>query len=154
MTTQPLAKRAAHVVVPLAIGMAIYLFWRSREIHVFPRLAALGLDAPISAIRAFVAPSRAYVPKFVLFNLPDALWSYALGAWLAGAWRSGAAKASWLTGGAAVVIAAEGLQGVGVVPGTFDPIDLVASITGYALALVLASPRTSLRLTTDQQIGA
>ena len=84
MTRQPLATRAAHVVVPLAVGIAIYLFWRSREIHVFPRLAALGLDAPISAIRAFVAPSRAYVPSFVLFNLPDGLWSYALGAWLTG----------------------------------------------------------------------
>ena len=119
----------------------------ARAIHVFPRLAALGLDAPVSAIRAFVAPSRAYLPKFVLYNLPDALWSYALGAWLTGTWRSGAAKAPWLAVGAAVVMAAEGLQGLGILPGTFDPIDLVASIAGYALALVLATPRSLVRLT-------
>jgi hypothetical protein len=83
-------------------------------------------------------PSRA--PALILGSLPDAAWAWAFGAtlslvWLGRPWR---AKAPWLVAGALLALFAEIGQAIGVIPGTFDAIDLVAIALGYAAGALLA----------------
>jgi hypothetical protein len=125
-----------HVVVPLAIGTLAYAAWRSSDVRIvswMSRIAPRGVRALHDA-----GPSRA--PALILGSLPDAAWAWAFGAtlslvWLGRPWR---AKAPWLVAGALLALFAEIGQAIGVIPGTFDAIDLVAIALGYAAGALLA----------------
>ena len=126
-----------HVIVPLAIGTLAYAAWRSTDVRI---VSWMSWAAP-GGVRALhdAGPSRA--PALVLGSLPDAAWAWAFGAalslvWLGRPWRE---KALWLGGGAVLALFAEIGQALGVVPGTFDVLDLVAIALGYAAGATLAS---------------
>jgi hypothetical protein len=131
-------KRAAlHVVLPLVIGLALYMAWRSKEVHVVGFMTRL---APRGA-RAVQGAGASRVPALLMGSLPDALWAWAFGAtmalvWHGAPWRE---KRAWLGAGALVALFAEVGQAVHVVPGTYDVADLVAIAAGYVLGAVLAS---------------
>lgn len=133
-------KRAVvHVALPLAIGLALYAAWRSKEVHVvswLSRVAPRGVDAMQGA-----GTSR--VPSRILGSLPDALWAWAFGAtlalvWLGRPWRE---KRLWLGAGALVALGAELGQAAHVLPGTYDTADLFAIAVGYVLGATLAGRR-------------
>lgn len=62
-----------HVLVPLAIGGAIYVSWRAPTLLVFKWARALGLAPAVTEWRATVEPLRNAMPAWALFSLPDAL---------------------------------------------------------------------------------
>ena len=47
-----------HVVLPLVIGIAIYLLWRSTSLIVFEWLRLFGLLSPVLFSRDLAAPAR------------------------------------------------------------------------------------------------
>jgi hypothetical protein len=73
--------------------------------------------------------------------LPDALWSFAVAQLLLAIWATGprGARAAWLAVGFVLATGWEIAQAAHFVPGTFDPIDLIASAFAYGVAVAVAS---------------
>jgi hypothetical protein len=116
------------------------LFSRGMEPHV-RKLSAIGLDGAARGLRTFTLPIGAHLPRVLRFHFADAAWGWALGASLALVWANepSARRTGWFVAGALLAVAAELAQRVGVLPGTFDPIDLCVSILSYVTAWCLVS---------------
>jgi hypothetical protein len=113
------ARWAAYVALPLVVGASVY----------FVR----GPGASLVHWR------RAHLARMVVGTLPDAAWAFALGATLCLLWRtdSRSGRSAWMAIGGALAVGYEAAQGLGLVPGTFDPLDLFASAAAYVAALLL-----------------
>lgn len=138
------------VVLPLVIGVVIYVAWRKDPVLLVSWLP----DATVRAARSGLGGWA--VPRLVLASGADAAWGWAFGAALALVWRGRKTRARtfWLVTGGAVAAYAEVGQLWGLPPGTFDTVDLIAIVGAYALAafLVLRSASDDPRLR-DPAIG-
>lgn len=133
-----------HVVAPLAAGVLLYLALRAPDIRLFAWMRALSLDPAVAAIRALAAPVRPHTPGWLAGSAPDGAWAYAFGAALGLMWRGAERRRgarAWLAAGAAITAFLEIGQAAGVVPGVFDPLDLVFMLGGYALGWRLPAGR-------------
>ena len=129
----------------LALGAALYL-----ARGVTQGEGALGIELATARLRATVGPWLHGAPAWLRDSGPDAAWSFALACALqliAGSTRSTARATRWHLAGVALAVGYELGQGAGVVRGTFDPLDLLAIVAGYALGLSCSAPSalTSLR---------
>jgi hypothetical protein len=129
-----------HSVLPVLTGGAIYVCWRAQSILMFAWFRRIGLAPLIIRLRDFSAPAGPFLPRWVLFSLPDALWIYALTAFLASFWLNVGnhkLRLAWLSVGFVLGAGAEFGQLVGVVHGTFDPADFFLCLTAFVSALVI-----------------
>jgi hypothetical protein len=129
-----------HAVLPVLIGGVIYVCWRAQSILMFAWFRQIGLDPLIIRLRNFSAPAMSFLPSWFLFSLPDALWVYALTAFLANSWlkvNHQKLRFAWLSVGFILGAGAELGQLVGVVPGTFDLVDFFLCLTAFVSALVI-----------------
>jgi hypothetical protein len=128
-----------HVVLPVALGAAIYVLFRSPRLRVFDWLQAMGLGNAVPAARAWARPAGEHLPEWLLFSAPDGLWVYGLTACLALVWRGAPspARRAWLCAGVALGAGGELGQLAGLVPGVFDPADLLLCVVAGGAAIVL-----------------
>jgi len=110
----------------LLTGAFLYILFRSRNHLAFYAADALGLRNFIDSLRASVADVE--TPEFVRFNLPDCLWStsYILIADFIFREESQWARLKWVSAIPLIGIGSELLQFAGLLPGVYDPLDLVA----------------------------
>ena len=101
----------------------------------------------LRALRVITLPAGAHAPDAIRFHFADAAWGWALGAALSLVWANdpGVRRTGWFVVGAIFVVGTEIAQLAGLMPGTFDPIDIIVSIFAYAAAWRLVS-RAVLRL--------
>ena len=111
------------------------------------------IHAPHTAFDAtLVAFARAHpLPSFVRFSVPDALWQYAFGATMLAMWRG--ERWHWRKTAFAIapVVLGAGIeigQGLGIVQGVFDPLDLLASVVAGVVAVVVHGDLRAHRLAT------
>lgn len=114
-----------HVALPIASGVLVYVGFRSElpaSLAWLPRFAVLRGALPDSFVGVF----------------PDAAWAYALGACLALVWRGSAtwAARAWMLTAPIIAALWELGQRAGIVPGFFDPLDLVFSVVAALAAVV------------------
>ena len=133
---------ATDVVAPVALGASIYLLWRSPALRVFDWVRAAGLGGLLGSMREAVEGIT--LPEVILYSLPDALWTYALTAAMARIWRGRVTlqSAPWLGVGLLIGCGGEGLQLLGLLPGTFDVIDLLLCAAAGLLAFSRSLRRT------------
>lgn len=140
------ARRAlVGVVLPLVLGGAFYVFFRPRRAWFTARLEDVAVLGPaVTKVRTFTTPIGRALPHVVLDTAPDLAWSFALGALLAIVWRGrhARARAVWCVLGLAFALGYEVAQGWHLVPGTFDPFDLVAEAVGYVAGWAALSARS------------
>jgi hypothetical protein len=122
-----------HVGGPLALGALAYVLW--------PR----GIAAEALAARLGAPALHAFLPRppaWLLGHASDALWAYAMGAFVTVLWRDGspAARRTWTGVAYAAVVLAEVAQRFGWLPGTFDPLDLLVASVAFGLAVLVTSP--------------
>lgn len=117
------ARTALLGVAAFALGGLAYPLGRST---LPPALESLGhVVAPV-------------LPPALGLWLPDALWSMSAVLLLAAPWPSTSpGRLWWAWVGAASAVGWELAQGVGMAPGAFDPLDLVASAIAAAVGLLL-----------------
>ena len=134
-----LGRTLLHVALPLVIGTLAYAAWRSSDVRV---VAWLSRIAP-RGVAATQGTGAAHVPAMFVGSLPDAAWAWAFGASLSLVWygRTWREKAAWLGAGALIALFAEIGQAIGIVPGTFDVVDLAAIAVGFAIGAWLAGRR-------------
>ncbi len=128
------------VVLPIVAGGLIYILFRTDTLLMFQWAEAMSLTDLITRSRAAAAPLLPWVPGFVLFSIPDGVWVFSATAFFARLWHDGPLwqRALWI--GAAPVMAIGGELGqiVGLVPGTFDVLDLLAYVAATLGALAVA----------------
>lgn len=123
------------VIAPLVLGAVVYVAWRPTDVVLVGWF-------PVAIVHALRTTLGAWhLPRVLVESAPDLAWAWAFGAALALVWRARPwrAKAPWLAAGLVVAASSEIGQLWGVLPGTFDVIDLAAIVVGYALGAIAAS---------------
>ena len=132
-----------HCGLPVSVGAYVYLAYRSTTLLAYQALARLGLGAALAGLREHAPKLLAPLERELLFTLPDGLWVYALTACMILIWgrRNAGLPSPWILVGFVLGAGGEVGQRVGLVPDTFDILDLAAIILGFAGA-VLLTPQT------------
>ncbi len=116
-----------HVVMPVAVGTAIYIGWRDQQMLVFRWIDAVGANWLV------VRPDIS-LPGWVKNCLPDGCWVYAYTSWMLMIWRR---MNVWVVTGVVLAVGGELGQLVGLVVGTYDNIDMVCYLGGFLLSWVI-----------------
>jgi len=128
-----------HVAFPIFCGAAIYSMWRSKTLLVFTWYRWADFYTPIMSLRSHVSGVRHLVPGPILYSLPDALWVYSFTAFIQYLWAKqprGYGKTLWPLLPVALASGAEVGQFFAMVPGTFDPVDLLAYVVAWKAASI------------------
>lgn len=127
-----------NVFLPLLVGGMVYLAWRTQSLLMFSWADFIGLEHLISALRQFAAPVLPYVPEWILFSLPDAAWVYSITAAYVIVWKTASCPEGlfWISLGCLLGVGGELGQLAGVVPGTFDPVDLIVMLGAAYLSFI------------------
>jgi hypothetical protein len=130
-----------HCVLPMVIGGLVYLTWRSDSLLMFGWARAIGLEGAVEMLRSQFGHHRASVPEWILFSVPDGAWVYSSTAFFGRLWTDGPwpVRFGWIGIGSALAIGGELGQIVGLVPGTFDIVDIVLYIVAAAVAFGFAT---------------
>lgn len=120
-----------HVALPTAAGAMVYLLFRTTSLLVFDWLQALCLLRWTLAARELC--SGIHLPDWLLYCVPDGLWVYAVTGWMCLIWTR-RPPLPWLLIGVVLGVGGELGQLVGVVPGTYQHLDLVFYLLGFFTA--------------------
>jgi len=133
----------------IGLGSLIYICFRPGSLAVFAWAEAVGLDRAVEALRQLCAPIAPHVPEPVVHTLPGALWAAALAHAMGTIWRGSPWRRSlpFLATVPLLALGSELGQGLGLVPGTFDPLDLLSYTGGIGLGFwwALSGRRTAAR---------
>ena len=129
----------AVAVVMLIVGGAIYLLFRTKRLVMFHVTDALGLTDTIDSWRQAV--KGANLPEWCVYVLPNALWSGAYILTMDALLQNHRRTTRLLATGFIPLlgIVAEVMQATGIIPGTFDWLDIAA----YALPYIIYIYKTS-----------
>lgn len=118
----------------MALGGSIYLLFRPTSLVLFSWIERIDLMDWVNALRNSVTFT---LPDWVLYSLPDGLWIYSYILVIV-AIRNFNIRESTLAIFClpTVAIISEFLQLPGIIPGTFDPSDILAYTLGMALGII------------------
>ncbi|PCJ51989.1 MAG: hypothetical protein COA70_13280 [Planctomycetota bacterium] len=135
-----------HVVAPLLFGSLIYVLFRSPSIQLFDWAGGIGMEGMVRNANSWASGTADSLPSWVIFNLPDGLWAYALTASLCLTWaeRPCRERATWLALPLVLTTGSELLQARGIVPGTFDWLDVVTMTCACLVCLFINAPPISI----------
>ena len=136
-----------HVVLPMLVGSLIYACWRDYTLPMFRWFELAGVGPVVQQLRIAATPMQAGLPAWVEYSLPDAIWVYALTAFMALVWKGTnfRVRAMWISAGLLLGAGSELGQLAGYVPGSFDASDFFLCVFAAGLALVLTSERISFK---------
>ena len=119
----------------LLVGGGIYLLFRPEELLMFRVADALGLTPTVRALRTAV--DRWSLPHFVANSLPGGLWAmaYVLLADSLLKRQTAQQRVAVMSVVPLVGAASEVMQGLGMLPGTFDPLDLLCYLAPLLVVL-------------------
>ena len=117
----------------LLTGAVIYLLFRSKNLLGFELLDRIGMEPWADRIRSYTADVK--LPDVVVYSLPGGIWAlgYILVIDSIFGNQSRSTRIVWASVIPLLGVCSEVLQGVGLLPGVFDPWDLVC----YALPFIV-----------------
>jgi hypothetical protein len=139
---------AVHILFPLAVGTTIYVLWRTSDLPMFDWAESAGLTQLIEVSRARWGEVKHGLPPWVIYSLPDALWTYALTISICLIWegREGRSALAWTCLPLVVSVGSEFLQLAGCIPGTFDYRDVYISAGSWFAAVAVMRYRSRVYL--------
>jgi len=142
-SAQPRLAWIAASLAAMLLGGLTYVLHRPESLWMFRWFEALGLDGVVQAMRTAPLARSWRPPEWWVGSAPAALWLASGILALRAAWTgpSDPARPVWLLLLLAAAAAGEIGQAIGVVPGTFDLVDLAAM--GVAAGVALAWTRPS-----------
>jgi len=123
-----------HCVIPLLIGFIIYVLFRDKNIQLFIFFERIGVSNFINNIREHTLPFSEYIPKLILYNLPDAIWVYSFSIIMGIIWYRTRYFIYWLSIGFVLGLSSELCQLFNIIKGTFCRVDLFFNIFAFVLA--------------------
>ena len=124
------SKKIIHIFLSIFAGSMIYILFREKNLLMFKWFKFLKLDFIINFLRDNFYKYRIYIPKSVLFSLPDALWVYSFTMFLSIYFKNRIMLSSIFAGS----IITEILQ-LWFVTGTFDIYDVIYMFVLYLIAM-------------------
>jgi hypothetical protein len=125
-----LKKVILHIALPIFVGSMIYILFREKELLMFNWFNYLKLNFIIDFLRNNFYEYRIYIPKSILFSLPDALWVYSFTMFLSIYFKNRIILSAIFVGS----IITEILQ-LWFVVGTFDIYDVIYMFVLYLIAM-------------------
>lgn len=126
-----------NVVLPLVLGGLIYILFRGEEILMFYVFDWLGLSHFVQQLRTLFATSRQYLPEWVIFSLPNALWLYSMLSFWAEVWKNNFKVAKLLMYSSVVLsLLLELLQIKHWIPGTYSCVDIFFILISFFVFLL------------------
>jgi len=128
----------------LSLAAAIYIVWRTRSLVLFEAIDLLGLSQQVSLIRDSLQTTVQPPSSWVVYSLPAGLWVFGCSCLVLVAYRSSQIiQRIGLTLVLAISSFLELGQLIGCVPGTFDPVDLLAIASGSGGVWVILHLRST-----------
>jgi hypothetical protein len=124
------SKKIIHAFFSMFIGSMIYILFREKRLLMFKWFKFIKLDFVINFLRDSFYKYRIYIPKRVLFSLPDALWVYSFTMFLSIYFKNKIILSSIFVGSMIIEI----LQ-LWFVTGTFDMYDVIYMFILYLIAM-------------------
>ncbi len=124
-------------VASLLLASSTYILFRPMSLLMFQWANALGLLPSIESARFHTRGLKGLLPEWSIYSLPLALWIVSYLLFINAIWfgRKSVARHFWLWLVPLLSIAAEVGQYPRLVPGTFDPVDLLTIIVATGLVL-------------------
>lgn len=124
------SKKIIHAFFSMFIGSMIYILFREKRLLMFKWFKFIKLDFVINFSRDSFYKYRIYIPKNILFSLPDALWVYSFTMFLSIYFKNKIILSSIFVGSMIIEI----LQ-LWFVTGTFDMYDVIYMFILYLIAM-------------------
>jgi hypothetical protein len=153
MTRKRVLFLVLHVLAPVIAGGLIYVRWRDANLLMFRWFRVLRLETVVAWLRTGAAEPTGW-SFWLAYSLPDGLWVYALTALMIFLWRDARSpmKFLWPCLGLLLGAGSELGQLAGIIPGSFDVIDLVVCLFAAGAAVVLTSRRFNARTLSYQGV--
>ena len=153
MTRKPVLFFVLHVLTPVIAGGLIYVRWRDANLLMFKWFRVLGLETIVGWLRVGASEPSGW-SFWLAYSLPDGLWVYALTALMIFLWRDSHSpmKFFWPSLGLLLGAGSELGQLAGIVPGSFDVIDLGVCIFAAMAAMVLTTRKFNTRTVNYQGV--
>jgi hypothetical protein len=124
-----------NVIIPLIIGVLLYVSFRSTSIKMFGWFYNFGFRELTNLIRVFFNPFKKCLPSWIYYSLPDALWVYSFTSIYLILWNNRINY--WLIIPFFFGCLFEIAQSLKIVDGTYDPIDLIFSLIAFILSIFI-----------------
>ncbi len=126
-------------LLSLTLGGCIYLFFRSDTLLMFDWVEKLLPSKSLEAIRTYTLPINKDLPGWVIYSLPDGLWISSYVFLMFSIWGESLSAKSiiWLLLIPIAAMLSEFGQLIDIIPGTFDPLDLICYMIGFCLPALL-----------------
>jgi len=129
------------VVGSLVVGALIYILFRTSSLLVFSWIDLLGLSNIVTDARQLVSPFLKYLPKWVLFSLPDGIWVFSFTFAIFYIWHNSKLKRGmyfWIILPLLLSISGEIGQWLQLVEGTYCHTDVIAYLISWLIAISLS----------------
>lgn len=128
-------------ILPVIVGGLIYLTYRTDSLLMFGWFNKIGLSDTIDLLRSNQLLQNLTIPNWIKFSLPDALWLFSFNYILLTLWNFNLNRQSafWLLLAPTIGLLSEIGQLIGVVPGTFDLVDLLLLLIATLILFLLVN---------------
>ena len=143
-----MTKRIIIGTLPVIVGGLIYLTYRTDTLLMFGWFNKIGLSDTIELLRSNQQMQNLTIPSWVKFSLPDALWLFSFNYVLLTLWNFNLNRQSafWLFLAPTIGLFSEVGQLIGVVPGTFDVMDLLLLLIATLIPSLLVNNFKSIKI--------
>lgn len=130
----------------MTLGGLIYLAWRPVSLRMFTWFESLRLGDCVEQFRCWAQPHQSAYPDWVCMSLPQGLWVLSGCLAMQAIWVGSTQTERWSWCAIVVLLGFFGELGqlTGIVPGTFDAIDLVLVVAAFLVSLVIGRVRSAL----------
>ena len=124
----------------LILGSYLYLKFRSETLLMFKWLENIGLDSIVSSIRNSSIDFNSHQMKHVIFSAPFGMWVISFCCFIGAIWHKDSSVSAiiWRLCVPFVAISSELLQFLGILPGTYDTIDLLVLILSTIIGISIS----------------
>lgn len=133
-----------HVAIPISLGALIYISFRPTNLTVFEWLDRVQLLPLAITIREFIGSNVRFLPDWIKYCFPDALWTYSFTAALAIGVNNGLSKtrlSMYLLLPIGLGVFSEIAQLIGCLSGTYDNMDILSYTLGGLFAYTLLNKK-------------
>jgi hypothetical protein len=125
--------------IALLAGGIIYILFRTSEPVFFNWIRAAGFDNWLSFARNSSLSLTPFLPKWVVYSLPNGLWAFSYALLITVIWRGSNSwlKYFWMASIPILVLGFEILQLAGFIPGTFCIQDIALGIAGLTIGIIV-----------------
>lgn len=128
-------------IISLLLGTFIYIFFRASSLKIFSWIKIFGIDLSNSDFRKYCLLKINNIPKWVIYSLPDGLWTFSYVAMMLGIWDSKVNKRSiiWIALIPLIAVISELGQKIKIISGTYDQTDLLFYFIGFVTPILYLS---------------